>query len=412
MECAMGMAERIKQETSLRAEVERDGGAWDMAKSSVSRGDWWRPCPFHGERTPSFHVVEPSGVGGFFKCFGCDARGSIIDYVMLRDNLDATGAIRRLADAAGIARDEDPAATAARRAAQDQRRVRTQAEERAEAERRARRAKAFWRAAQPHAAPVRDYLAARGVNVDALARLYDRGVPPSLRYAPEHPFYAPGQRAPAHVGPAMLGFIGRGAFMGVHQTWISPDGRARWPDKSKIEKKWLGMTGGLYGQPVRLSKAAPDLVVGEGIETALAMFAALVAAGREGWAVEAALSLGALAGPQTEAGRGPISAATGLMLPSAQPDIGNMRPGWLPPDGVRRVVVLAEGSEKDPEAAARHGRRAAAKIAARGLDVRLAMPGDGWGDGRDFADIAAAGGRVASCHADVLLELANAKGGA
>ena len=164
----MGMAERIKQETSLRAEVERDGGAWDMAKSSVSRGDWWRPCPFHGERTPSFHVVEPSGVGGFFKCFACDARGSIIDYVMLRDNLDATGAIRRLADAAGIARDEDPAATAARRAAQDQRRVRTQAEERAEAERRARRAKAFWRAAQPHAAPVRDYLAARGVNVDAL----------------------------------------------------------------------------------------------------------------------------------------------------------------------------------------------------------------------------------------------------
>lgn len=386
----MGIADKVKDGVSLRAVVESDGVAWDMRRSSVSRGDWWRPCPFHGESTPSFHVVEPGGTRGFFKCFGCEARGSVIDFVALRDGVEAGEAIRRLADGAGIARDEDPAAARDRRAEAEKRRVRSAEDERREAERRRARAKAYWRDATPHAPELRAYLALRGVDVDALARLFEAGVPPTLRYAPRHPYYVPGEREPVHVGPAMLGFIGRSRFHGVHQTWIGPQGRAVDAEGRKLSKKWLGETGDLYGHPVRLSRTAPALVVGEGIETALAMFGALVAAGREGWACEAALSLGALAGPQAEDGRGPESRTTGRPLPSAKPDLGNPRGGWFPPEGVFRVVVLGEGSEKDPEAAERHGLRAVAKIAAKGVAVRLAMPGDGWADGRDFADLAQA----------------------
>ncbi|MFN3615040.1 MAG: hypothetical protein ACK4WC_10840, partial [Rubrimonas sp.] len=79
----------------------------------------------------------------------------------------------------------------------------------------------------------------------------------------------------------------------------------------------------------------------------------------------------------------------GKPLPSATPDLESERPGWLPPASAVIVVVLAEGSEKDPEAAERHGRRAIAKIFAGGFNAVLARPGDGWADPRDFADLAA-----------------------
>ena len=42
-------------------------------------------CPFHAEKTPSFHVHPDRG---FFKCFGCDAAGDVIRFVQLHDNLN------------------------------------------------------------------------------------------------------------------------------------------------------------------------------------------------------------------------------------------------------------------------------------------------------------------------------------
>jgi DNA primase catalytic core len=50
-------------------------------------------CPFHQERTPSFHV-SPSK--RFFHCFGCNANGNAIDFVMKRDRIDFASALRRL----------------------------------------------------------------------------------------------------------------------------------------------------------------------------------------------------------------------------------------------------------------------------------------------------------------------------
>lgn len=61
--------------------------------------DWWGCCPFHHEKTPSFHINPATGL---WKCFGCGLGGDVYDYVMKRENLEFTDAIRYLADRAGI----------------------------------------------------------------------------------------------------------------------------------------------------------------------------------------------------------------------------------------------------------------------------------------------------------------------
>jgi DNA primase len=64
-------------------------------------------CPFHAEKTPSFHVHPDRG---FFKCFGCDAHGDVINYLRRAENLTFPDALRILAKRAGIEVEaEDPA---------------------------------------------------------------------------------------------------------------------------------------------------------------------------------------------------------------------------------------------------------------------------------------------------------------
>lgn len=56
-------------------------------------------CPFHKEKTPSFHVNPERG---FFHCFGCKESGSVLDFVMKQDGLTFPEAVRALADRVGI----------------------------------------------------------------------------------------------------------------------------------------------------------------------------------------------------------------------------------------------------------------------------------------------------------------------
>ncbi len=35
--------------------------AWDRKKTNAGRGDFWGCCPFHGEKTPSFHCEDRKG---------------------------------------------------------------------------------------------------------------------------------------------------------------------------------------------------------------------------------------------------------------------------------------------------------------------------------------------------------------
>ena len=56
-------------------------------------------CPFHSEKTPSFHV-DP--LKGFYHCFGCSAHGDAIKFLIDNGNLTFLEAIEKLAALQGI----------------------------------------------------------------------------------------------------------------------------------------------------------------------------------------------------------------------------------------------------------------------------------------------------------------------
>jgi len=62
-------------------------------------GGYFGLCPFHNEKTPSFHV-EP--VRQFYYCFGCNNGGNVFHFIMNIENLSFPDALRLLADRAGI----------------------------------------------------------------------------------------------------------------------------------------------------------------------------------------------------------------------------------------------------------------------------------------------------------------------
>lgn len=61
--------------------------------------DYMGLCPFHSEKSPSFHVNADKQL---FHCFGCGAGGNLVQFVMRSENLDFVDALRLLADNAGI----------------------------------------------------------------------------------------------------------------------------------------------------------------------------------------------------------------------------------------------------------------------------------------------------------------------
>lgn len=56
-------------------------------------------CPFHNEKTPSFNI---SADKGFYYCFGCGAKGDIFNFVEQFEGLDKRGALKVLAEKAGV----------------------------------------------------------------------------------------------------------------------------------------------------------------------------------------------------------------------------------------------------------------------------------------------------------------------
>jgi DNA primase len=56
-------------------------------------------CPFHAERTPSFHV---SAERGMYHCFGCGVGGDIFLFIEVIEGLDFKGALKVLAEKAGV----------------------------------------------------------------------------------------------------------------------------------------------------------------------------------------------------------------------------------------------------------------------------------------------------------------------
>jgi DNA primase len=84
----------------------------DLRRAGVN--SYFGLCPFHDERSGSFHVKPDDK---FYYCFGCQAKGDPFTFVMETEGLDFKGAMETLADRFGVRLEteaEDPAAAARR----------------------------------------------------------------------------------------------------------------------------------------------------------------------------------------------------------------------------------------------------------------------------------------------------------
>jgi len=109
-----GFLEDLRTRVSLSSVVGRKV-TWDPRKSNQGKGDMWAPCPFHQEKSASFHVDDRKG---YYYCFGCHAKGDAVTFIKETENLGFMEAVEVLAREAGMpmpARDPRAAQVADRR---------------------------------------------------------------------------------------------------------------------------------------------------------------------------------------------------------------------------------------------------------------------------------------------------------
>ena len=166
MSLPAGFLDELRSRTSLAQIVGRKV-AWDLRKSNQGKGDMWAPCPFHQEKTASFHVDDPKG---FYYCFGCHAKGDAISFVREIENMDFMEAVRFLAADAGM---EVPRADPREAARADKRSSLSEIMEQA--------VQYFRLQLQTASAgPARDYLSGRGLDGATLEQ-FEIGFAPDAR---------------------------------------------------------------------------------------------------------------------------------------------------------------------------------------------------------------------------------------
>jgi DNA primase len=125
-------------------------------------------CPFHQEKTPSFHVVPSKGI---YHCFGCQAGGDVFKFLMQIEGLSFVEAVRELAGPAGVMVPERELTQDERIALKSRATLYDVLEE----------ATQMWESVlwtHPDGQPGREYLAKRGLSDDIARRA-------RLGYAPE-----------------------------------------------------------------------------------------------------------------------------------------------------------------------------------------------------------------------------------
>ncbi|HWK68591.1 MAG TPA: CHC2 zinc finger domain-containing protein [Rhizobiaceae bacterium] len=261
---------------------------WDRRTSRPTRGDWWACCPFHGEKTPSFHCDDGRG---HFKCFGCGASGDHFGFLMAIDGLSFPRAVTVVSEMAGIRLPNERGETAeekrqreARQQEHVQRGAADAARRKAEATEERQKAQRVWARGQP----IKGMIAERYMRV---ARGVTCPLPPTLRYLPARTGYTHALMAAFGIAsepePGRLA-IDDEAVQGVHLIRLRPDG------SDKAEKPNKITIGRWFSAPIML--APPNdllgLVIAEGIEDALS---AHQATGLGAWAAGGADRMPALA---------------------------------------------------------------------------------------------------------------------
>lgn len=93
-----GFLDELRERSSLTQVVGRKV-MWDARKSNQGKGDMWAPCPFHQEKSASFHVDDKQG---FYYCFGCHAKGDAISFIRETENASFMEAVEILAGEVGM----------------------------------------------------------------------------------------------------------------------------------------------------------------------------------------------------------------------------------------------------------------------------------------------------------------------
>jgi DNA primase len=139
--------------------------SWNARKTRAAAGDYWACCPFHQEKSASFHVLDAKGI---FNCFGCGEKGDVFTLAMKLEGLSFPEAVERVADYAGLELPKESL------------------EDRGESDRRKRLITLMQRAAALYADALmaregkaaRDYLKGRGFDAELCARF-------GIGYAPD-----------------------------------------------------------------------------------------------------------------------------------------------------------------------------------------------------------------------------------
>jgi putative DNA primase/helicase len=267
---------------------------------------WMARCPAHEDRAPSLSISSGRDGKVLVRCHaGCDQH-DVIAILRGRGLWETTGrALGRFA-----------------RKRQD----RVPDEPDADALKRSEAAFALWQESRPvGGTPVATYLRSRGLDLPAS---------PTLR------FHAGLKHPSGGVWLAMVGLVTRGSTgspIAIHRSFLARNGDGKAPvDPAKM------MLGPCRGGVVRLAEAGDVLMIGEGIETCLAV---MQATGNPAWAALSTSGLRALD---------------------------------LPRD-VRDLIVLADGDEPGEAAAQDCARR----WKREGRRVRIARPPMGM----DFNDL-------------------------
>ncbi len=140
---------------------------WDTRKSNQAKGDMWAPCPFHQEKSASFHVDDRKG---FYYCFGCHAKGDALKFIQETENVGFMEAVEIMAREAGMqmpARDPREAQRASR------------SKQLADVMEEAVKVFRLQLSTQAGSA-AREYLKGRGLTADALAK-FEIGFAPDIR---------------------------------------------------------------------------------------------------------------------------------------------------------------------------------------------------------------------------------------
>jgi DNA primase len=93
-----GFLDELRTRSSLAQVVGRKV-TWDAKKTNQGKGDYWAPCPFHQEKTASFHLDDRKG---YYYCFGCHAKGDALNFICETENVGFMEAVEILAREAGM----------------------------------------------------------------------------------------------------------------------------------------------------------------------------------------------------------------------------------------------------------------------------------------------------------------------